>query len=117
MFENIHWSIYSKASSKEKAMKVFSNLEMSFGTNLSLLACEPYTEGEYKYSISFTSPLSQTDLAQAVLETLLTSRKLGRNWTVNGPRFGAQEIWHFDGICTEPTLTGVDWVMFTVRND
>lgn len=32
MFENIHWSVYSKASSKQKAMKVFSELEMSLGT-------------------------------------------------------------------------------------
>lgn len=90
---------------------------MSLGTKLTLLACEPYTEGEYKYSLIFISPLNQTDLAHAVVEALLTSRKLGRKWSVTGPRLGAQDIWHFDGICIKPTFIGVDWVMFTVRND
>ncbi|WP_409174394.1 hypothetical protein [Brevibacillus fortis] len=117
MFETIHWSIYSKASSKQKVMKMFSNLEITFGTKLNLLACEPYSKGDYNYAISFKSPLDQSDLSQAVLETLLTSRKIGQSWAVNGPYSVAQDVWHFEGICTKATFIGADWVMFTLRND
>ncbi|MED1725707.1 hypothetical protein [Brevibacillus parabrevis] len=76
MFETIHWSVYSKASSKQKAMKLFSNFEIAVGTKLNLLACEPYSKGDYNYSIIFTSPLNQNDLSQAVLETVLTHENL-----------------------------------------
>jgi len=117
MFETIHWSIYSTASSKQKVMKMFSNLEIAFGNKLNLLACDPYSKGDYNYSISFTSPLDQNDLSQAVLETLLTSRKIGQNWSVNGPYSQAQGVWYFDGICTNPSFIGADWAMFTLRND
>lgn len=117
MFETIHWSVYSKASSRQKVTKMFSILEIAFGTKLNLFACEPYSKGDYNYAISFTSPINQNDLSQAVLETLLISRKIGQSWTVNGPYSVAQEVWYFEGICTKPTFIGADWVMFTLRND
>lgn len=117
MFETIHWSVYTKASTKQKVMKVFSQLEISFGLELMLLSCEPYAKGDQKFSFTFTSPLNQNNLAQAVLNTLLTARKLGSNWSINGPYSNNRGAWNFRGICTNPTFTGVDWIMFTVDNE
>lgn len=35
---------------------------------------------------------------------------------MNGPYSRDHVAWNFTGICTTPTFTGVDWVMFTVEN-
>jgi len=49
LFDSIYWYVYSKATTKQKVMKVFSSLENSLGTKLELTGLESYTEGDYFY--------------------------------------------------------------------
>lgn len=96
MFETIHWSVYSKASIKQKTNKgVFKS------PSRPPLLLLPVNH-------TLTSLLDSRDLSQAVLGTLLTTRKIGQNWNVNNPCSHDQDVLHFEGLCTRPSFICAD---------
>ncbi|EKP05152.1 hypothetical protein LEP1GSC018_2653 [Leptospira kirschneri str. 2008720114] len=110
----MRWKVFLKVNKKEKAFRILSKIEKSFGYEIVSFTYEEYWKDKSLYEANFRIYLNSKNIENAVFQSLLLSQKLGFDWSVVGPIEIQLNQWSFEGICNQPTFLGLNWAHFKI---
>jgi hypothetical protein len=116
----IHWLIFLRVKSKEKADRLLSRFTQAIGREITVRECERYWKDPSLFRVTLTSPLSTEELSTAVPETLQVCWRIARRWTLVAPQFYEGGHWEFSGSAISQTisiegLTDIDFQVGTLE--
>lgn len=107
--ENMHWKIFTDASSSENAKKVLGWVVGNLSIQINEEKIEPYTKGGFV--CSFKAEPSVIAWPAVVLESLKLAQAVGRDWHITGDIENELDIW-----CNDSSVSGVQQIHIIVKN-
>lgn len=117
MFNEIVWHAFFKTKTSEKAQKLIKKFEDVCSTQVTLCKCERYWKDSSLFDVTFTTPLNNSNVSEAVFQTLVTAHSLAYEWGVSGPYTNQENNWMFSGITTKTKVTGIEWIEFSINEE
>src|SRR5947209_8141891 len=114
----IHWLLFLKATTREKAQRLLDAFARAIAQDIAEVECEPYWKDKSLFRVTCSCSIHSTEPAAAVLETLQVSGRVARRWAVGAPQFYEGDRWEFCGgaMVASITVSGVTYIDFQVGN-
>jgi hypothetical protein len=119
MFEYIEWTLFIRARTRDKALKVLRWFEEAAQHDATIVECEQYWKDKSLFRAVVTTPLGIENVAEAVFETLLTCSQIATPRIVNAPQAYTDNRWEFGGSPDTGgviSVVGISAVSFRIRN-
>ncbi|MEV5029514.1 hypothetical protein [Paenibacillus sp. LPE1-1-1.1] len=119
----ISWLVFLNVKNENKADKLITQLSSSITLEVKNLKYEPYWKEPKWIKAEFTTPYhEEMNFQEAVFNTLQAVNNIGYQWSVFSPRNNinndnSQMVCNFEGICTNPRITGIEWAQFVLQTD
>jgi len=115
-FESIHWKAYFRINSENKVDSMIKKLEKIIEKPIKVINSQKYWKDNSLFEVHFTTSLEIEEVEKAIFEVLKTYKLIGYDCHIIGPNCYEGERWSLEGICSRTSLSGLEWISFSIQN-